>query len=144
MNVVTILKQKGNQVTTVGSTTSLLEASRKLAAKRIGAVIVSDGDGRVQGILSERDIVRAIAQGGPEVLSAPVSDMMTRDVVTCTETATLDDVMHTMTRGRFRHVPVVDASGRLAGIISIGDAVKYQIGEIKLEAEAMKEYIARH
>ncbi len=144
MNVVTILKQKGTQVTTVSTVTTLLDASRKLAAKRIGAVIVSDGEGRVQGILSERDIVRAIAQGGADILSAPVSDIMTRDVVTCLEDASLDDVMHTMTRGRFRHVPVVDAKGRLAGIISIGDAVKYQIGEIKLEAEAMKEYIARH
>lgn len=144
MNVVTILKQKGAQVTTVGSACTLLEASRKLAAKRIGAVVISDGDGRLQGILSERDIVRAVAQGGAEILSSPVADIMTRDVVTCNESATLDDVMHTMTRGRFRHVPVVDADGRLAGIISIGDAVKYQIGEIKLEAEAMKEYIARH
>lgn len=144
MNVVTILKQKGTQVTTVSAATTLLDASRKLAAKRIGAVIVSDGEGRVQGILSERDIVRAIAQGGADILSAPVSDIMTRDVVTCAEDASLDDVMHTMTRGRFRHVPVVDAKGRLAGIISIGDAVKHQIGEIKLEAEAMKEYIARH
>lgn len=144
MNVVTILKQKGTQVTTVGSASTLIEASRKLAAKRIGAVVITDGDGRPQGILSERDIVRAVAQGGADILSAPVSDIMTRDVVTCTEAATLDDVMHTMTRGRFRHVPVVDADGRLAGIISIGDAVKYQIGEIKLEAEAMKEYIANH
>lgn len=144
MNVVTILKQKGAQVTTVDSACTLLEASRKLAAKRIGAVVISDGDGRLQGILSERDIVRAVAQGGAEILSSPVADIMTRDVVTCNESATLDDVMHTMTRGRFRHVPVVDADGRLAGIISIGDAVKYQIGEIKLEAEAMKEYIARH
>ena len=144
MNVVTILKQKGTQVTTVSAATTLLDASRKLAAKRIGAVIVSDGEGRVQGILSERDIVRAIAQGGADILSAPVSDIMTRDVVTCAEDASLDDVMHTMTRGRFRHVPVVEAKGRLAGIISIGDAVKHQIGEIKLEAEAMKEYIARH
>lgn len=144
MNVVTILKQKGTQVTTVSAATTLLDASRKLAAKRIGAVIVSDGEGHVQGILSERDIVRAIAQGGADILSAPVSDIMTRDVVTCAEDASLDDVMHTMTRGRFRHVPVVDAKGRLAGIISIGDAVKHQIGEIKLEAEAMKEYIARH
>lgn len=144
MNVVTILKQKGTQVTTVSAATTLLEASRKLAAKRIGAVIVSDGEGRVQGILSERDIVRAIAQGGADILTAPVSDIMTRDVVTCSQDASLDDVMHTMTRGRFRHVPVVDAAGRLTGIISIGDAVKHQIGEIKLEAEAMKEYIARH
>lgn len=144
MNVVTILKQKGNQVTTVTSSSSLLEAARKLAAKRIGAVVVSDGDGRVNGILSERDIVRAIAQGGHDALSAPVSDLMTRDVVTCSASASLDDVMHTMTKGRFRHVPVVADDGRLAGIISIGDAVKHQIGEIKMEAEAMREYIARH
>ena len=102
MNVVTILKQKGTQVTTVSAATTLLDASRKLAAKRIGAVIVSDGEGRVQGILSERDIVRAIAQGGADILSAPVSDIMTRDVVTCAEDASLDDVMHTMTRGRTR------------------------------------------
>lgn len=144
MNVVTILKQKGNQVTTVTSSSSLLDAARKLAAKRIGAVVVSDGDGHVHGILSERDIVRAIAQGGHDALSAPVSDLMTRDVTTCAATATLDEVMHKMTNGRFRHVPVVGDDGRLAGIISIGDAVKHQIGEIKMEAEAMREYIARH
>lgn len=144
MNVVTILKQKGNQVTTVSAESTLIEAARKLAAKRIGAVVISDGDGGVHGILSERDIVRAIAQGGHDALSSPISAFMTRDVITCRESATLDEVMHTMTNGRFRHVPVVDGDNRLAGIISIGDAVKYQIGEIKLEAEAMKEYIARH
>ncbi len=144
MNVVTILKQKGDQVTTVTSSSSLLDAARKLATKRIGAVVVSDGDGRVHGILSERDIVRAIAQGGHDALSAPVSDLMTRDVTTCSPTASLDEVMHKMTNGRFRHVPVVDGDGRLTGIISIGDAVKHQIGEITMEAEAMREYIARH
>lgn len=144
MNVVTILKQKGNQVSTISSTSSLLDASHMLASKKIGAVVVSDGEGQVAGILSERDIVRAISKGGAAVLSSPVADMMTRDVITCTESETLDNIMQIMTRGRFRHLPVVDSAGRLAGIISIGDAVKFHIGEIRMEAEAMRDYIAKH
>lgn len=144
MNVVTILKQKGNQVSTISSTSSLLDASHMLASKKIGAVVVSDGEGQVAGILSERDIVRAISKGGAAALSSPVADMMTRDVITCTESETLDNIMQIMTRGRFRHLPVVDSAGRLAGIISIGDAVKFHIGEIRMEAEAMRDYIAKH
>ena len=97
MNVVTILKQKGNQVTTITAASTLLEAAHKLAAKKIGAVVVADGDGRVKGILSERDIVRAISQGGAGVLSAPVSDVMTRDVITCTEADTLDELRRRFT-----------------------------------------------
>jgi CBS domain-containing protein len=144
MNVSTILKQKGRSVATVQPTTTLMEATTKLAAKKIGAIVVTDNDGRVTGIISERDIVRVIAQGGAEVLSTTVGDVMTRNVITCAETATLNDIMTIMTHGRFRHLPVVDGDGKLSGIISIGDVVKLHVGEISMEADAMREYIASH
>jgi CBS domain-containing protein len=144
MNVSAILKQKGTNVTTVTSAATVDEAARKLAQKRIGAIVVTDGDERVAGIVSERDIVRAIAESGAAILERPVTGIMTKNVVTCTDAATLDELMQVMTRGRFRHLPVVDARGRLAGIVSIGDVVKFHIGEIAMEAAQLREYIANH
>jgi CBS domain-containing protein len=144
MNVSAILKQKGKAVTTVTSSATVGDAAKTLAQRRIGAVIVTDGDSRVSGIVSERDIVRVIADSGAEILSRPVSGIMTRNVVTCTESATLDEMMQIMTRGRFRHLPVVDDAGRLVGIVSIGDVVKFHIGEIAMEAAQLREYIANH
>jgi CBS domain-containing protein len=144
MNVTAILKQKGTSVTTVTSGSTVDDAAQTLAQKRIGAVVVTDGDERVAGIVSERDIVRAIAEGGAGILSRPVTGIMTKNVVTCTDSATLDELMQIMTRGRFRHLPVVDAQGRLAGIVSIGDVVKFHIGEIAMEAAQLREYIANH
>lgn len=140
MNVATILKAKGADVATVTADATLHDVAQLLAEKRIGAVVVVDGPGRVSGILSERDLVRAIAQRGPACLTEPASRTMTKDVVTCAPGDTVDGVMSIMTRGRFRHVPVLD-NGRLAGIVSIGDAVKHHIAEVELEANSLKTYV---
>jgi CBS domain-containing protein len=140
MNVAAILKQKGRAVTTAQPTVTLLEVANKLAAKRIGAIVVVGARGEVAGIISERDIIRALAEAGPECLTRPVKETMTRQVVTCQETDTLEELMAMMTARRFRHLPVV-TDGSLAGIISIGDVVKHHIAEVEMEATAMREYI---
>lgn len=140
MNVATILRQKGRAVTTASPTTTLLEIANKLAAKRIGAIVVVGGHGDVVGIVSERDIIRMLGADGPECLKRPVSESMTRSVVTCQESDTLEEIMAMMTARRFRHLPVVE-EGALIGIISIGDVVKHHIAEVEMEATAMREYI---
>jgi CBS domain-containing protein len=140
MNVAAILKQKGRAVTTASPAATLLEVAAKLSAKRIGAIVVVGVRGEVAGIISERDIIRALAAEGPECLPRPVSETMTRQVVTCQETDTLDELMAMMTARRFRHLPVV-TDGALVGIISIGDVVKHHVAEVEMEATAMREYI---
>jgi CBS domain-containing protein len=144
MNVSAILKLKGRNVATIAPGATLLETAKLLAQKKIGAVVVAGSDRAVVGILSERDIVRAVAESGPEVLKGPVDAVMTRNVITSKDSDSLDDLMKVMTRGRFRHLPVTDAQGKLAGIISIGDVVKFHVDEIKMEADALKDYIASH
>jgi CBS domain-containing protein len=141
MNVAVILKQKGRAVTTASPSTTLQEVAGKLAAKRIGAIVVVGARGEVAGIVSERDIIRAIAAHGPPCLTRPASEIMTRQVVVCQETDTLDELMAMMTARRFRHLPVV-TDGALVGIISIGDVVKHHVAEVEMEATAMREYIA--
>lgn len=141
MTVAVILKHKGNHVETMRPTATLQQAAGLLAAKRIGAAIVVDGQGKVAGIVSERDIVHALAQHGAPAMNMTVESVMTRDVVSCTLTDSSDDIMEMMTRGRFRHLPVVEG-GRLMGIVSIGDVVKRRIEDSDLERHAMKEYIA--
>ncbi len=126
---------------TLSPQSSLSEAAHLLAQKRIGAVVVCGDGARVDGILSERDIVRAISREGAAALDARVSAYMTRDVVTCTRDVAMDDLMQTMTTGKFRHVPVVE-NGRLVGIVSIGDVVKRRVAAIEAEAQLLKEYIA--
>jgi len=140
MTVARILAEKGRSVVTVEPQRTLDEAIHLLAEKRIGAVVVSDADGAVLGILSERDIMRALAQQGAGALDALVSAHMTAAVVTCTRDTSVEDVMHLMTDGRFRHVPVLEA-GRLAGLISIGDVVKRRIAAVEAEHQAMRDYI---
>jgi CBS domain-containing protein len=140
MNVAAILKQKGRAVTTAPPTLKLLDVANKLAAKRIGAIVVVGQRGEVAGIISERDIVRALADVGPQCLSRPVLETMTRQVVTCQETDTLEELMAMMTARRFRHLPVV-TDGSLVGIISIGDVVKHHVAEVEMEATAMRDYI---
>jgi CBS domain-containing protein len=140
MNVATILKQKGRAVTTAPPTVTLIDVAHKLAAKRIGAIVVVGPRGEVSGIISERDVIRALAEAGPQCLSRPVSETMTRQVVTCQETDTLEELMAMMTARRFRHLPVV-TDGSLVGIISIGDVVKHHVAEVEMEATAMREYI---
>ncbi|MGP9819787.1 CBS domain-containing protein [Salinarimonas sp. NSM] len=141
MTVRQVLAEKGEGVVTLSPDCSLAEAARLLSDRRIGAVVVSGADGRVDGILSERDIVRAVARDGAGALEARVESWMTREVVTCAREVAIDDLMQTMTQGKFRHVPVVE-EGRLVGIVSIGDVVKRRVAAIEAEAQMLKEYIA--
>lgn len=140
MNVATILKDKGRMIVSVKPETTLLEAAQTLAAHRIGAAVVMGRSGKLEGIVSERDIVRAIAGSGAQSLDKPLSELMTRDVRTCRESDTVDHVMQVMTHGRFRHLPV-SVDGELKGLVSIGDVVKLKIAETELEVASMREYI---
>lgn len=140
MLVTEILKGKGHAVWSVAPDLPLAEACAELERRSVGAVIVCDGD-RVVGVLSERDVVRAIARGGEAVLSQPVSDYMTADVVFAAPGETVGVLMQRMTDRRIRHLPVL-ADGRLNGVISIGDVVKCQIDEATREADSLRTYIA--
>jgi len=140
MNVAAILKLKGRSVVTTTADKSLLEIAKLLERHGIGCVVVEGDDGKVAGIVSERDLVRAIGQAGTNVLKEPVSDYMTKTVVTAREADTIDRVMSEMSSHRFRHMPVVER-GRLIGLVSIGDVVKMRIAEAEMEAAAMREYI---
>ena len=141
MNVEHILSDKGHEVVTIAPHLTLAEVARTLSQHRIGAIVVSDPANPVLGILSERDIVRAVAENGAAALDEPVSRYMTTKVVTCTSRSAINDLMETMTTGKFRHVPVVE-NGRLIGIVSIGDIVKFRVAEIESESQALREYIA--
>ena len=141
MMVKQILRDKGYNVVTVPLDATLSEATVVLAQHRIGALVVRDREGRLTGILSERDIIQALARDSVNALTHPVSAHMTRRVSTCSESDTIDDLMELMTLKRFRHVPVM-ADGRLAGIVSIGDIVKSRIAETEREAENLRGYIA--
>jgi CBS domain-containing protein len=140
MNVAALLRVKGSDVVTLPSDRTLGEAVKLLAQRRIGAVVVTDGRGRMIGILSERDIVRALAELGPRILDAKVVDHMSRRVETTTVDEAIHSIMERMTNGRFRHVPVLDAD-TLLGIVSIGDVVKHRLAEMEAETEALREYI---
>jgi CBS domain-containing protein len=140
MNVAAILRQKGRAVTTASPNATLIEVAHKLAAKRIGAIVVVGAHGEVAGIVSERDIIRALGMHGADCMAGPVAQVMTKQVVTCQETDTLDELMSMMTTRRFRHLPVV-TDGALVGIVSIGDVVKHHVAEVEMEATAMREYI---
>jgi CBS domain-containing protein len=141
MTVKAILSRKGGDVVTIAPTASLSAAVKLLADRRIGAIVVTGPENRVAGILSERDIVRTLAERGPAVLDDNVAAVMTRKVTACTEADTVAFIMERMTEGRFRHLPVVE-QGELVGVISIGDVVKYRVGEIESESNALREYIA--
>jgi CBS domain-containing protein len=140
MTVETILATKGRAVATIDPDRTLGHAAHELSTRRIGAVVIVDGGMTVLGILSERDIVRAVAKRGGAALDEPVRQHMTAEVVTCKGHADINEVMQLMTQGKFRHVPVVE-DGRLSGIISIGDVVKQRLAEIEAESEALREYI---
>jgi CBS domain-containing protein len=139
--VARILDDKGRDVFTTQPHRTLKEVVELLAAKGVGAVVVSDASLSVLGIVSERDVVRVVAKHGAAALQDPVSHYMTPKVVTVTGDDTIEHVMQTMTAGRFRHVPVVDGS-RLTGIISIGDVVKRHVNALDSERQALREYIA--
>jgi CBS domain-containing protein len=141
MQVKHILRDKGREVVTMDGDATLSEAARLLAHRHIGALVIMDRNGGVAGIISERDIVCAMAEHSVGALAQSVSRHMTRAVSTCSEGDTVDELMETMTHGRFRHMPVVQ-DGRLCGIISIGDVVKTCIAETTREAQSLREYIA--
>jgi CBS domain-containing protein len=144
MTVAAILKSKGSHVETIGPETPLRVAAWNLKTKGIGAlVVVAEGE-RVRGIISERDIVRALTEHGPDVVRLSVSDVMTPRVKTCSPDDSITAVMARMTRDRIRHLPVIDA-GHLAGLVSIGDVVKYRLDELELEANVLRDtLIASH
>lgn len=140
MTVSTILAAKGGGVITIEPTATLAAAASLLSEKRIGALIILGPGGRVAGILSERDIVHSLAQRGRQALDEPLSQAMTREVVTCASDDAISSLMERMTTGKFRHMPVVDG-GQLVGIVSIGDIVKRRVDEMERESEAMRDYI---
>jgi CBS domain-containing protein len=141
MSVAQILATKGGDVVTTQPHRTLTEVVELLAKKGIGAVVVADAARNVLGIISERDIMRAIAAAGPSALNEAASRYMTAKVFTVTENTAIDSVMETMTAGRFRHVPVL-SNGKLIGLVSIGDVVKYHVNEIETEHRALRDYIA--
>ena len=140
MNVKAILSNKGSEVITIGPHATLEQAVTSLASHRIGALVVLGADQRVIGILSERDIVRTLAEQGAAALGMQVSQAMTRKVVTCGECDTVGAIMEQMTTGKFRHLPVLDQD-RLIGIVSIGDVVKHRLCEMEDESAALRDYI---
>lgn len=140
MNVNAILKSKGRAVETVRPDATVMQVAEQLSARRIGALVVSGDGQQVDGIVSERDIIRTIAREGASVLDWPVSRIMIDDVITVTGTDEVAEILATMTDRRFRHLPVVE-DGKLAGLVSIGDAVKYRIEEAEFEARTMRDYI---
>ena len=140
MKVMEMLDSKGREVVTTQAEVTIEGIVRLLRARNIGAVVVLEADGGIAGLLSERDVVRALALHGQRALSMRVGEVMTRDLQTC---GTGDDcraLMSLMTEHRVRHLPVVE-DGRLAGIISIGDVVKQRLAEIETEADTLREYI---
>ena len=139
MTVRTILDTKGHQIESVEPEAKLATAIKVLAERKIGAVLVMNKD-RVEGILSERDIVRVLGERGAAVLEEPVRAVMTRKVVSCRQADTVAAIMEMMTSGKFRHLPVVE-EGKVVGLISIGDIVKWRVKEFEMEQEALRDYI---
>jgi len=139
MTVRSILNTKGHQIMSVEPDARLSTAVKLLGEKKIGAVLVMN-QSRIEGILSERDIVRVLGERGAGVLEDPVSSVMTRKVVSCKETDTVAEIMEMMTTGKFRHLPVLD-NGKVVGLISIGDVVKWRVREYETEQEALRDYI---
>jgi CBS domain-containing protein len=139
MTVRAILDSKGHHIESVEPDTKLSAAIRILTARKIGAVLVMN-KGRIEGILSERDIVRVLGERGAAALDEPVSAVMTRKVVSCKQADTVAAIMEMMTLGKFRHLPVIE-EGVVVGLISIGDIVKWRVREYEMEQEALRDYI---
>jgi CBS domain-containing protein len=140
MTVKAILAAKGGEVVTIEPTTNLAAATKLLAERGIGAVVVTGPDRRVVGIVSERDIVHALAAHGTAALALPLTEVMTRKVMTCSVSDTISSLMERMTQGKFRHLPVIE-QGQLGGIVSIGDVVKHRLHEMESEQSALRDYI---
>jgi CBS domain-containing protein len=143
MKVKAMLSAKESNVVTARPDATVATAINLLKEKRIGALVVSDDGAGIQGILSERDVVRALVDHGADLLNMPVSELMTRAVKTCTLDANIHDVMSEMTHSRIRHLPVLD-DGKLCGVISIGDVVKNRLEELEAETTILREYIGGH
>ena len=141
MSLKTILATKGSEVVSIDFTTDLAAAAKLLTKHRIGALVVLGVDGRLAGVLSERDIVRTIAESGSAVLQLPVAQVMTRNVSTCDVNNSINSVIDRMTKGKFRHMPVLD-NDRLAGMISIGDVLKWYIETIRDHIHQLEASIA--
>ncbi|WP_375459755.1 CBS domain-containing protein [uncultured Enterovirga sp.] len=141
MSVEHILAEKGRDTVTITPDKTLADVVDMLSRHRIGAVVVVDGDRTVRGILSERDVVKALAESGAEALAEPVSRRMSTEVATCSATDAVPALMAVMTEGKFRHIPVVEG-GRLGGMVSIGDLVKHRLAEMEAEHKALRDYIA--
>lgn len=137
MLVSDILKTKGSDVVSTGPDATIVETARLLKARGIRAALVRDGDGQLIGVISERDIIRGIAMHGEGALAKHVRDLMTSDVITCTPTETVSEVMETFSRHRFHHLPVMD-DGEIKGIISIGDVVKHHIEDLMRQIRASR------
>lgn len=140
MTVKAILSVKGTDVLTIEPTTNVAAATKLLAERKVGALVVTGPDRRVVGIVSERDIVQELAAHGAASLDLPLTEVMTRKVMTCSASDTIASVMERMTAGKFRHLPVVE-QGRLAGLVSIGDVVKYRLQQMEQEQSALRDYI---
>jgi CBS domain-containing protein len=141
MNVETILASKGREVSTIRPDATVAEALHRMRTERIGALVVSEDGARIAGIISDRGIMWAIDEHGVGVLGNSIGSVMTREVFTCSHQDRVSALMATMTKRRFRHIPVVEEDGRLCGIISIGDVVKHRLDEIQSEADVLREYI---
>ena len=144
MNVQSILGGKGGGVVTVVAGTSIADAAMHMRDHRVGALIVSEDGQHIDGIVSERDIVRALAYHGATVLGRAVSSVMSTDVVTCGADDAVESLMAAMTDRRIRHLPVVDEQGVLGGVVSIGDVVKSRLGQLENERQQLVEYIQGH
>ena len=140
MKVKDILAAKGGDVIGIEPSANLEAAAKLLSKHRIGVVVIRGAGGRLAGILSERDIVRTVAAQGAQALTHSVGQVMTRDVVTCSENDACAEIMERMTSHKFRHLPVL-RDNTLIGLISIGDVVKERVDEIERESEAMRDYI---
>ena len=140
MYVQTILGTKGSKVVTTRPGETIEATSRLLTANKIGAVIVTDESDKVVGVISERDIVAAMAAHGARVAGMRVEELMTRDVVTCRTSDTVAEIMAVMTARRIRHLPVIDGD-KLLGVVSIGDVVKHRLDEAVLEVDSMRQYV---
>ena len=141
MTVARILAGKGRDIVTMQPHHTLRDVVDVLAAKHIGALIIADTEGGMLGILSERDVVRAVAQNGANALEDPVTNYMTKEVVTSTEDEPVLTMVGKMSNGRFRHMPIL-RDGRLVGIVSVGDAIKFRLAQMEEEQTALREYIA--
>lgn len=140
MTIASVLREKGNTIVSVAPGRPLMELVATIASRRIGAVLVLDEDGKLVGIVSERDVVKALASHGPEVHALTAGDVMTRDVTTVTPAATINEAMTLMDAGYFRHLPVLD-QGKLVGIISVRDVVRAKIDRHVADADNMLSYI---